>query len=73
VGGVRTVLLSSTTLPPTPPVNYTPDAVTSLDTVERPVKVLLSDPVLSQILATNGASAPTPGSWPRSGSSPRPS
>ncbi|WP_214411414.1 DUF6049 family protein [Sphaerisporangium fuscum] len=58
VNDVRTVLLSSTALPPNPPLPTTSDAAASLDSVQRKMKVLLADPVLSQLLNTNGASAP---------------
>ncbi|MDH2425547.1 DUF6049 family protein [Sphaerisporangium sp. TRM90804] len=51
VGDVRTVLLNATALPPEPPVLYTPDAATSVETVGGRVGVLLADPVLSQLIA----------------------
>jgi hypothetical protein len=55
---VRTVLLSSTALPPNPPVTYTPDAAATIETVRKTVKALTIDPVLSQLLATADPSAP---------------
>lgn len=58
VGGVRKVLLASTALPASPPPAYTPHPTATLQTVEGPVDVLLSDPVLSQILASTGTAAP---------------
>ncbi|WP_248964651.1 DUF6049 family protein [Sphaerisporangium perillae] len=56
VGDVRTVLLTATALPPSTPLTYTPDAAATVDTVQKPVNVLLADPVLSQLIATTGTS-----------------
>ncbi|WP_424527770.1 DUF6049 family protein [Sphaerisporangium viridialbum] len=58
VADVRTVLLASTALPASPPLTYTPDAATSLETVQGTVNALLADPVLSALLTTAGTSAP---------------
>ncbi|WP_067173791.1 hypothetical protein [Microtetraspora niveoalba] len=51
--GVRTVLLSGSTLPPDPQVATTPDTATTLDTVSGPVTALLTDPTLSEALDTD--------------------
>ncbi|MET8161679.1 DUF6049 family protein [Sphaerisporangium sp. NPDC005289] len=58
VGDVRTVLLNASALPPSTPVTYTPDSAATVDTVKRPVRVLLADPVLSELVATTGTSGP---------------
>ncbi|MFC4588039.1 DUF6049 family protein [Sphaerisporangium corydalis] len=58
VGDVRTVLLSAAALPANPPLTTTPNAATTVESVEGTVNVLLADPVLSQLLTTAGASAP---------------
>ncbi|MEO3811391.1 DUF6049 family protein [Sphaerisporangium sp. B11E5] len=50
VGDVRTVLLGAAALPPSAPPLYTPDAAASLETVARKVRVLLADPVLSDLV-----------------------
>jgi hypothetical protein len=50
VGDVRTVLLGSAALPPAPPPVYTPGAAASIETVMRKVRVLLADPVLSELV-----------------------
>ncbi|TMR10361.1 hypothetical protein ETD86_39900 [Nonomuraea turkmeniaca] len=46
---VNTVLLNSTNLPPEPPVTFTPDAATTLDSVNGPVTALVADPELSRL------------------------
>ncbi|HEX4816565.1 MAG TPA: DUF6049 family protein [Nonomuraea sp.] len=46
---VDTVLLSSTALPPEPPVAFTPDAAATLDSVNGPVTALVADPELSRL------------------------
>ncbi|WP_327587102.1 DUF6049 family protein [Nonomuraea sp. NBC_00507] len=46
---VRTVLLNSTNLPPQPPVTFTPDAATTLDSVDGPVTALVADAELSRL------------------------
>ncbi|GII80429.1 hypothetical protein Sru01_54110 [Sphaerisporangium rufum] len=56
MGGVRTVLLAATALPPQPPVTFTPNAAATLETVRHEVKVLLADPLLGQLFG--GATAP---------------
>ncbi|MFC4530857.1 DUF6049 family protein [Sphaerisporangium dianthi] len=58
VGDVRTVLLNASALPPSVPITYTPDAAATVDTVRRPVRALLADPVLSELIGTTGTSAP---------------
>ncbi|GAA4569522.1 DUF6049 family protein [Planotetraspora kaengkrachanensis] len=57
--GVKSLLLSGDTLPPDPPVTTTPDAASRLDTVSGPLKAIVSDPTLSQIL---GGDVSAPGS-----------
>jgi Family of unknown function (DUF6049) len=51
--GINTVVLDSSTMPPSPTVNYTPTAQTSTpDGVGAPLKVLLSDDTITQILGS---------------------
>ncbi|MFC6085565.1 DUF6049 family protein [Sphaerisporangium aureirubrum] len=50
VGDVRTVLLGAAALPLAAPLTYTPDAAASLETVMGRVRVLLADPVLSELV-----------------------
>ncbi len=51
--GINTVVLDSTTMPPSPPQDYTPSAQTTTpDGVGSPLKVLLSDDTITQILAS---------------------
>ncbi|MEV8635567.1 DUF6049 family protein [Streptosporangium sp. NPDC051023] len=58
-GGVDTVLLDETALPPlTPPVT-TPDASATLDGVNGPVTALVADKVLSETLAADTSVAGT--------------
>ncbi|GAA3541973.1 hypothetical protein GCM10022419_022620 [Nonomuraea rosea] len=46
---VGTVLLNSTNLPPQPPVTFTPDAASTLDSVNGPVTALVADAELSRL------------------------
>jgi hypothetical protein len=56
--GINTVLLDSSTMPPSPMQNYTPTAqATTPDGVGAPLKVLLSDDTITQILGS--ASSPS--------------
>ncbi|MEU7748965.1 DUF6049 family protein [Nonomuraea sp. NPDC049158] len=48
VAKVDRVLLNSTNLPPQPPVAFTPDAVTTLDSVQGPVTALVADAELTR-------------------------
>ena len=48
VAKVDRVLLNSTNLPPQPPVTFTPDAATTLDTVQGPVTALVADAQLTR-------------------------
>ncbi|MEV2268027.1 DUF6049 family protein [Nonomuraea africana] len=50
VSGVSTVLLNADSLPPNPPVTFTPDAAATIDSVSGPVTALLADPGLSRTL-----------------------
>jgi hypothetical protein len=49
---IGTVILDSNMMPPSPPVNYTPGAVTSTSAVTKRLHVLLADHTLARILAT---------------------
>ncbi|MFI7133424.1 DUF6049 family protein [Nonomuraea sp. NPDC050153] len=46
---VDTVLLNSTNLPPQPPVPFTPDAASTIDSVNGPVTALVADAELSKL------------------------
>ncbi|MEO3873166.1 DUF6049 family protein [Nonomuraea sp. B12E4] len=46
---VNRVLLNATNLPPQPPVAFTPDAASTLDSVNGPVTALVADPELSRL------------------------
>ncbi|MFI7225758.1 DUF6049 family protein [Nonomuraea angiospora] len=46
---VDTVLLNSTNLPPQPPVPFTPDAASTLDSVSGPITALVADTELSKL------------------------
>jgi len=51
--GINTVVLDSSTMPPSPAQDYTPSAQTTTpDGVGSPLKVLLSDDTITQILAS---------------------
>ncbi|MGI5285267.1 DUF6049 family protein [Nonomuraea polychroma] len=52
---VDRVLLNSTNLPPEPPVTFTPDAATTLDSVNGPVTALVADPELSRLFEPTGS------------------
>jgi len=53
---IDTVLLDSSTMPPSPPQDYTPSAQTTTpDGVGTPLRVLLSDDTLTQILGSASA------------------
>lgn len=54
---VRKVLLNSTNLPLQTPVTVTPDAATTLDTVNGPVTALVADPVLSRAFEPGASSS----------------
>jgi hypothetical protein len=52
-GGIRTVVLDSSTMPPSPSQNFTPSAVTTTPTGVGPrMHVLLADDTITQILRT---------------------
>jgi hypothetical protein len=54
--GINTVVLSSSTMPPSPAVNFTPSAQTTTpDGVGPALKVLLSDDTITQILGSANA------------------
>jgi len=56
--GIDMVVLGSSTMPPSPPRNYTPSAQTTTpDGAGPPLKVLLSDDTITQIIGT--ANSPT--------------
>jgi hypothetical protein len=51
--GIRTVVLDSSTMPPSPPQDYTPSAqTTASDGTSTPMTVLLSDDTITQIIGT---------------------
>jgi Family of unknown function (DUF6049) len=51
--GINTVVLDSSTMPPSPPQDYTPTAQTTTpDGVGAPLKVLLSDDTITQIIGS---------------------
>jgi hypothetical protein len=53
VNGVSTVVLDSTTMPPSPSQNFTPGAVTTTPSGEGPrLHVLLADDTITQVLGT---------------------
>ncbi|RVX46009.1 hypothetical protein EDD27_8849 [Nonomuraea polychroma] len=54
---VDRVLLNSTNLPPEPPVTFTPDAATTLDSVNGPVTALVADPELSRLFEPAGSTS----------------
>ncbi len=60
VNGISTVVLDSTTMPPSPSQNFTPSAVTTTPSGEGPrLHVLLADDTITQVLGTaNRGSAP---------------
>lgn len=60
VNGVSTVVLDSTTMPPSPSQNFTPSAVTTTPSGAGPLlHVLLADDTITQVLGTaNRGSAP---------------
>lgn len=51
---VNKVLLNSTNLPPQPPVTFTPDAASTIDSVNGPVTALVADPELSRLFEPTG-------------------
>jgi hypothetical protein len=56
--GINTVLLDSSTMPPSPTLDYTPTAQTTTpDGVGAPLKVLLSDDTITQILGSANSPA----------------
>ncbi len=51
--GINTVVLDSSTMPPSPPQDYTPSAqTTARDGARSPLTVLLSDDTITQIIGT---------------------
>ena len=48
IAKVDRVLLNSTNLPPQPPVTFTPDAASTLDSVQGPVTALVADAELTR-------------------------
>jgi Family of unknown function (DUF6049) len=59
--GINTVVLDSSTMQPSPPQDYTPSAQTTTpDGVGPPLKVLLSDDTITQILASGDSPSDSP-------------
>ncbi|MFG1709331.1 DUF6049 family protein [Nonomuraea sp. M3C6] len=54
---VNKVLLNATNLPPQPPVTFTPDAATTLDSVSGPVTALVADAELSRLFEPTTATS----------------
>ncbi|TDC10744.1 hypothetical protein E1267_03115 [Nonomuraea longispora] len=54
---VDRVLLDPGNLPPQPPVTFTPDAASTLDSVNGPVTALVADPQLSALFEPKGATS----------------
>ncbi|MEO3805505.1 DUF6049 family protein [Nonomuraea sp. B1E8] len=54
---VDRVLLDAGNLPPQPPVTFTPDAASTLDSVNGPVTALVADPQLSALFEPEGATS----------------
>ncbi len=49
--GARVVVLSAASLPPSPPVSYTPSATVDLATGGSPLRAVAADPALSRLVA----------------------
>ncbi|SDK02855.1 DUF6049 family protein [Nonomuraea jiangxiensis] len=54
---VNRVLLNATNLPPQPPVTFTPDAASTLDSVNGPVTALVADTELSRLFEPASATS----------------
>ena len=56
--GARVVVLSAASLPPSPPVSYTPSATVDLATGGSPLRAVAADPALSRLVADPPPTAP---------------